>query len=105
MPGKMARSDHRPSVRVTRGAGSGQHLGSVLQEAGKTRTLMPVWDSSGESRYRDSPDELRFSELAELHISFNQLPLLCNHCCECSKSTNIIAEYCSKSTNIIAQKY
>src|SRR6516162_5518879 len=52
MPGKMARSDHRPSVRVTRGAGSGQHLGSVLQEAGKTRTLMPVWDSSGESRIR-----------------------------------------------------
>src|ERR1700730_1964085 len=32
MPGKMARSDPRPSVRVTRGDGSGQHLGSVLQE-------------------------------------------------------------------------
>jgi len=32
MPGKMARSDPRPSVRVTRGAGSGQHLASVLQE-------------------------------------------------------------------------
>src|SRR5262249_4931009 len=31
-PGKMARSDPRPSVRVTRGAGSGQHLASVLQE-------------------------------------------------------------------------
>src|SRR5262249_17516989 len=29
---KMARSDPRPSVRVTRGAGSGQHLASVLQE-------------------------------------------------------------------------
>jgi hypothetical protein len=28
MPGKMARSD----VRITRGAGSGQHLASVLQE-------------------------------------------------------------------------
>src|SRR5215813_10433237 len=28
----MARSDPRPSVRVTRGAGSGQHLASVLQE-------------------------------------------------------------------------
>ena len=25
MPGKMARSDPRPSVRVTRGAGSGEH--------------------------------------------------------------------------------
>src|SRR5215510_3883440 len=32
MPGKMARSDPRPSVRVTLGAGSGQHLVSVLQE-------------------------------------------------------------------------
>jgi len=32
MPEKMARSDPRPSVRVTRGVGSGQHLASVLQE-------------------------------------------------------------------------
>ena len=32
MPGKMARSDPRPSVRITRSAGSGQHLASVLQE-------------------------------------------------------------------------
>jgi hypothetical protein len=32
MPVKMARSDPRPSVRVTGGAGSGQHLASVLQE-------------------------------------------------------------------------
>src|SRR5262245_60790394 len=32
MPGKMTGSDPRPSVRVTRGAGSGQHLASVLQE-------------------------------------------------------------------------
>jgi hypothetical protein len=32
MPGEMARSDPRPSVRVTRGPGSGQRLASVLQE-------------------------------------------------------------------------
>jgi hypothetical protein len=32
MPGKMARSEPRPSIQVTRGAGSGQHLASVLQE-------------------------------------------------------------------------
>jgi hypothetical protein len=32
MPGKMARSDPRPSVRVTGGAGSGQRLASVLRE-------------------------------------------------------------------------
>ena len=40
MPGKMTRSDPRPSVRVTRGAGSGQHLASVFQEGRETRTLM-----------------------------------------------------------------
>jgi hypothetical protein len=50
MPGEMARPDPRPSARVTRGAGSSQHLGSVLREGRETRTLMPVWDSSGESR-------------------------------------------------------
>jgi len=50
MPGKRARSDPRASVRVTRGAGSSQHFASVLQEGRKTRTLMPVWDSSGGSR-------------------------------------------------------
>jgi hypothetical protein len=32
MPGKMVGSDPRPSVRVTRGARSGQHLAPVLQE-------------------------------------------------------------------------
>jgi hypothetical protein len=32
MPVKIARSTPRPSVRITRGAGSGQHLASVLQE-------------------------------------------------------------------------
>src|SRR5262249_13191629 len=31
-------------------AGSGQHLASVLQEGRKNATLMPVWDSSEESR-------------------------------------------------------
>src|SRR5262249_43230923 len=32
MPGKMPRSDPRPADRLMRGAGSGQHLASVLQE-------------------------------------------------------------------------
>jgi hypothetical protein len=36
MPGKMARSDPRAGVRVIRGAGSSQHLASVLQEGRKT---------------------------------------------------------------------
>jgi hypothetical protein len=47
MPGKMARSDPRPSVRITRGAGSGQHLASVLQEG---RENANIGASSGESR-------------------------------------------------------
>jgi len=51
MPGKMARSDPRLSVRVTRGAGSGHTSRLSCKRAGKTRTLMPVWDSSGESRF------------------------------------------------------
>ena len=50
MPVKIARSDPRPSVRITRGAGSGQHRASVLQEGRENAKLMPVWDSSGESR-------------------------------------------------------
>ena len=50
MPGKMARSDPRLSVRVTRGAGSGQHLASVLQEGRKNANIDAGWDSSGESR-------------------------------------------------------
>src|SRR5262249_41370621 len=53
-PGEMARSDPRPSARVTRGAGSGQHSRLSCKSAGKTRTLMPVWDSSGESRFERS---------------------------------------------------
>jgi hypothetical protein len=48
MPGKMARSAPRPSVRVTRGAGSGQHLASVLQEGRENANIDEVWDSSGE---------------------------------------------------------
>ena len=50
MPGKMAGSDPRPSARVTRVlvAVGTSHLS--CKRAGKTRTLMPVWDSSGESR-------------------------------------------------------
>ena len=50
MPGEMARSNPRPSVRVTRGAGSGQHLASVLQEGRENANIDAGWDSSGESR-------------------------------------------------------
>src|SRR5262249_21398649 len=53
MSGKMARSDldqafGLPEVLV---AVSTSRLS--CKRAGKTRTLMPVWDSSGESRLRD----------------------------------------------------
>src|SRR5215469_10750422 len=50
MPRKTARSDPRPSVRVTRGARSGHTSRLSCKRARKTRTSMPVWDSSGESR-------------------------------------------------------
>jgi len=54
MPGKMARSDPRPSVRVTRGAGSGQHLASVLQEGRENANIDAglgfIWRISAQSR-------------------------------------------------------
>jgi hypothetical protein len=36
---KMAGSDPRPSVRITRGAGSSQHLASVLQEGRESANI------------------------------------------------------------------
>ena len=51
MPGKMARSAPRPGVRVTRGAGSGQHLASVLQEGRENANIDAglgfIWRISG----------------------------------------------------------
>ena len=56
MPGKMARSEPRPSVRVTRGAGSGQHLASVLQEgwenANIDANLAFIWSWDYTTRFR-----------------------------------------------------
>jgi len=53
MPGEMARSDLRLSVRVTRGAGSGQHLASVLQEGRENANIDAglgfIWRISVES--------------------------------------------------------
>jgi hypothetical protein len=43
MLGKMARSDPRPSARVTRGAGSCQHLASVLQEGRENANIEISW--------------------------------------------------------------
>src|SRR5262249_16220115 len=51
MPGKMARSDPRPGVRATRGAGSSNTSRLSCKRAGKTRTLMPVWASSGKFQF------------------------------------------------------
>jgi hypothetical protein len=56
MPGKMARSDPRPSVRVTRGVGSGQHLASVLQEGQENANIDAglgfIWRISGQNIFR-----------------------------------------------------
>src|SRR6516164_6030167 len=58
MPGKMPRSDPRPSVRVIRGAGSGQHLASVLQEGRENANIDAglgfIWRISAEDA-RDRP--------------------------------------------------
>jgi len=50
MPRKMAGSDPRAGVRVTRGAGNSQHLASVLQEGRKNGNIDAGLGSSGESR-------------------------------------------------------
>jgi len=56
MPGKMARSDPRLNVRITRGAGSGQHLASVLQEGRENANidvgLGSIWRISDEASER-----------------------------------------------------
>src|SRR5262249_13281159 len=61
MPGKMARSDPRPSVRVTRSAGSGQHLASVLQEGRENANI----DASLGFIWRISAHECRWRTLTE----------------------------------------
>src|ERR1035437_8060330 len=47
----------RPStiVRASRGAGNRRHLASVLRQGRKPRILTPVWESSGESRFKLNP--------------------------------------------------
>src|SRR5262249_39927454 len=52
MPGKMARSDPRPSVGLPEVLVAVSTSRLSCKRAGKTRTLMPVWDSSRESRLR-----------------------------------------------------
>src|SRR5262249_32960484 len=50
MPGKMARSDPRLSVRLPEVLVAVTPRVCLARGPGKMRTLMPVWDSSGESR-------------------------------------------------------
>jgi hypothetical protein len=68
MPGKMARSDPRPSVRVTRGAGNGQHLASVLQEGRENATIDAglgfIWRISVQVCPKDLPVTLQQVERA-----------------------------------------
>src|SRR5450759_2919872 len=40
------------TVRAARRASSRPHLAAVLREGRKTRILTPVWESSGESRFK-----------------------------------------------------
>ena len=68
MPGKLARSDPRPSVRVTRGAGSGQHLASVLQEGRENANIDAgfglIWRISIETGRQDCPPLVAFRHVA-----------------------------------------
>ena len=52
MPGKNGRSDPRPNVRVTRGASSGRHLASVLQEGRENANIDAGLGFLGESRLK-----------------------------------------------------
>ena len=52
MPGKMAGSDPRPAFGLPEVLVAVSTPRLSCKRAGKTRTLMPVWDSSGESRLR-----------------------------------------------------
>src|SRR5262249_37792348 len=64
MPGKMAGSDPRPSVRIIRGAGSGQHLASVLQEGQENANIDArlgfIWRISAPSRIAPRRGALHF---------------------------------------------
>ena len=68
MPGKMARSDPRPGVRVTRGAGSSQHLASVLQEGRENANI----DAGLGFIWRISVKELQRRDVEEAARKFGQ---------------------------------
>src|SRR5262249_20253557 len=57
--GKWPDQNPRPSVRVTRGAGSGQHLASVLQEGGENANIDAgfglIWRISTRATHREAP--------------------------------------------------
>ena len=52
MPGEMARSDPRPSFGLPEVVVAVSTSRLSCKRAGETRTLMPVWDSSGESQLK-----------------------------------------------------
>jgi hypothetical protein len=73
MPGKMARSDPRPSVRVTRGAGSGQHVASVLQEGRENANIDAglgfIWRISIKEQHTSTVAEARTNSLSTSWIT------------------------------------
>jgi hypothetical protein len=85
MPGKMARSDPRPSVRVTRGVGSGQHLASVLQEGRENANIDAglgfIWRISDKTMVRSTQIARKYMQslcLAAL-LAFPASLALANH--------------------------
>src|SRR5215831_6490193 len=80
---KMARSDPRPSVRVTRGVGSGQHLASVLQEGRENANigLGFIWRISDKTMVRSTQMARKYMQslcLAAL-LAFPASLALANH--------------------------
>src|SRR2546430_5111994 len=68
MPGKMARSDPRPAFGLPEVLVAVSTSRLSCKRAGKTRTLMPVWDSSGEFSVQGGIDMLRLFVSASIFV-------------------------------------
>jgi hypothetical protein len=89
MPREMARSDSRPNARVTRGAGSGQHLASVLQEGRENANIDEVWDSSGEYPFK-SRDHFLSGQISPSYASTNRRGKCVTYRAVCGKRATLL---------------
>ena len=68
MPGKMARSDPRPAFGLPEVLVAVSTSRLSCKRAGKTRTLMPVGDSSGESRINSALATASAAPACRIHL-------------------------------------